>query len=364
MTEQSTALMIPLPVDMADLFSADDKVEKVIADVRAAIRSTVTDLTTRKGRDAIASLAAKVSKSKTYLDDEGKKLVEDQKRELAVIDKRRKKIRDELDLLRDEARKPLTDWEAAQAALKERDEAILASLSAHGFNGLEPSGEIVAKAGEIKTIALPEDYSLDRDAAEAARAATMQVLRNMFQTAKQREDEAAELAKLRAEAAEREAKEAEEKAIRDAEAKVLRERQEQADREAEASRLAAEQARLETEAAERREKEAVERAQREADERIAAAQREADERVRSAENAARIEREKVEADRLAREQAEADRLRQEAEEKARREADEQRRETVFDEIEAALIAMSGNATPHAIAEALVSGQIPHCTVNF
>ena len=64
-----------------------------------------------KGRDAIASQAYKVSKSKTAVDNHGKDLVAGIKAQAAVIDRDRKAWRDQCDALRDEIRKPLDEWE-------------------------------------------------------------------------------------------------------------------------------------------------------------------------------------------------------------------------------------------------------------
>jgi hypothetical protein len=96
-------------------------IDPLIERIEAEVRSHVADLTTKKGRDAIASLAFKVSKSKTALDTAGKALTETQKAEIKVVDDARKKIRDRFDALRDEARKPLTDWERLKRTKKPRN---------------------------------------------------------------------------------------------------------------------------------------------------------------------------------------------------------------------------------------------------
>ena len=49
-------------------------------------RSHVPDVTTKKGRDQIGSLAMKVSKSKTLIEKCGKELVADQKAQIKLID--------------------------------------------------------------------------------------------------------------------------------------------------------------------------------------------------------------------------------------------------------------------------------------
>jgi hypothetical protein len=78
---------------------------------------------TAKSRKAIASMAYKVSQSKTILDNAGKDLVSEAKAKIKKIDMARKYSRDFLDSLRDEVRKPLTDWEEAE---KEKEEKRIA----------------------------------------------------------------------------------------------------------------------------------------------------------------------------------------------------------------------------------------------
>ena len=66
------------------------------------------------GRARTASLAAKVAKFKTRLDSMGKGLTADWKAKSKVVDNSRKEMRDTLDLLKIEARQPLTEWESAE----------------------------------------------------------------------------------------------------------------------------------------------------------------------------------------------------------------------------------------------------------
>jgi len=56
------------------VFSADNGLDYYMAHIRSEIDSFVPDVTTKKGRDGIASIAFKVAKSKTYLDGLGKEL--------------------------------------------------------------------------------------------------------------------------------------------------------------------------------------------------------------------------------------------------------------------------------------------------
>ncbi|MEQ5796338.1 hypothetical protein LZ686_17050 [Paracoccus sp. NFXS7] len=323
-----TGLMLPAGTDLAALFKDGTGIDPLIARIEAEVRAHVPDTSTNKGREAIKSLAYKVSRSKTVLDDAGKALNEDARRQINLVDASRKNIRDRLDALRDEARAPLVAWEEAEAARQERNKRLLAQLTNHGMNGLEASADIIAKAAQIKGIVLPDGFGDDRDAAEAARAATMDALRNMFVAAQKREAEAAELEALRREAAER--------AAADEAARIERE-------QAEAARLAAERAeqdRMDAEA----------RAAREAEGRH---QRELAEAARREEQAAQRERDRIAAEKRAEEEAQR-----------RREENARIRNRIKREIAAALTALPQPLTPETVAEALVAGGIPNCSVRF
>lgn len=370
-----TALALPEPTTLATLFRAENGLDPIIAQIEAEVRAHVPDLTTKKGRDAIASLAFKVSRSKTALDEAGKTLNEDARKQIGIVDAARRQVRDRLDALRDEARKPLDQWEAAEAARVSRCKAVIASITGHGITGHEESSEILAKAQEIKAVEIGEDFGEFFEIATNARLAALDTLRGFYAGAKAREDQAEELARLRLEnerlekeRADREAAELAEREAREAAAKAEADRiaeEERAAREAEEA-TAREKARAEqverekAEAAERAAKEAEARAKAEAEavarasaEREAELQRQIEEANAREERAAQAER-----DRIADEQRAADEAR------AKREADAAHRAKIAADIAGALRTMAGRATPEAIADALIAGQIPHCTVRM
>jgi len=97
-------------------------IESILAQIAERARSEIPDASTHKGRAAIASLAHRVARSKTALDDAGKSLVAGWKQQAALVDAERKRARDFLDALKEEIRRPLTDWEQEQERI-EREEA-------------------------------------------------------------------------------------------------------------------------------------------------------------------------------------------------------------------------------------------------
>ncbi len=103
-----------------DVFKAGGT-ESIIKAIEIEVEKHVPDISDSKGRKAIASLASKVSKSKTFLDSMGKKLKAEYKIIIDPIDAERKTMRESLDTLRDKARKPLTEWETKQEELQEAE---------------------------------------------------------------------------------------------------------------------------------------------------------------------------------------------------------------------------------------------------
>lgn len=113
-------------------------VDAVIELIREQVIGHVPVLDTAAGRKAIASRAYKVAQSKVVIDNLGKELVADLKKECAKVDAERKRARDTLDALRDEVRRPLDEYEAEQARIeaerlaeeqRARDEAAAAEAA-------------------------------------------------------------------------------------------------------------------------------------------------------------------------------------------------------------------------------------------
>lgn len=67
--------------------------------VKREVEAHKPDLGTEKGRKAIASLAYKVTRTKTALDNAGKQLNEEARKQINAVDATRRKVREELDAL-------------------------------------------------------------------------------------------------------------------------------------------------------------------------------------------------------------------------------------------------------------------------
>ena len=363
---------------IAAVFTTPNGVDALLQRLREEAANEVPDLTTKKGRDRIASLAFKVSKAKVLVDDHGKELVAEEKKRLALIDADRKKWRDACDALRDEIRKPLDDYEAAEAARIQRHKAAIEALRDLASKGMgQPSAVISGLIAEAEAVQLGDQWQEYAAAAGKAKDETLAVLRMDMERAQKHEAEQAELARLREEAARREqedrerriAEEAAAKARAEAEAaaKAEREASERAEREAreaaERARIAAEQAearaKAEAEAAKLREQDA-ERRRIEAEERAAREAKEAGERAER-DRVAAVEAERRRAEDHARREREA----QEAEDK-RRAADIEHRRSINREVLADLMKNAGLSDDKAkeIMVAVNAGKIRHMRIAY
>lgn len=325
------------------------------------------DISTRKGREEIRSYAAKVRSEKAQIDKARLRMTEEWRNMVKQANEAGNEIRDQLDALAEEIRKPLTEWEEAEKKREAEVERILGLFrSARSVAMGEPSDQIRERGTIVHNIAIDPDLFGDRaDEAETEKKETVAHLFAALKAAEKAEADAAELERLKREAEEREERELAAREAAEAEARAAEEA-----RLAEERRLAAEQ--QERERVELAAKEAAERAQREAeaaaeaerqriqrehDEQLAAERRRAEE----AENAARIERERIE-------KAEAERVaaeRREAEEKAAREADEAHRQRVKSAAKKAIMSCGADEeTAQKIVLAIMAGEVPSVRLEF
>lgn len=317
------------------VFTNNDQLDPLIEAIEKEARSLVPDVTTKKGRDAIASMAHKVARSKTYIDNAGKDLVAELKALPKQIDESRRVVRERLDALKDEVRRPLTEWEAEQERIKAEEAMNEMHAEALEMN-IKFDQELAAKFEADHEMALLMDKDIDRE----------------------RADKAAEAERQRIAREEEIKRQAEEKAKREAEEKHRAEMEASARREAE-----------ERAAKERAERERIEAQQRAERDRIAAEQKaEADkqaaidaERRKAQEEADRIRREAEQ-----REQARLAEEKRKADEQARREADVKHRKAVGTEIVKALLANTSLTRDQAIEvlTAIKDGNIPHTGISY
>src|SRR5690606_11791300 len=88
--------------------------DEFYAHVQAEVDAFEPDLSTDKGRKAIASLAYKIARTKTAIDDAGKKLNEEARAKINAVDAERRAVREHFDALSAKVRQPLTEWEEGE----------------------------------------------------------------------------------------------------------------------------------------------------------------------------------------------------------------------------------------------------------
>lgn len=306
------------------VFTNNDQLDPLIEAIEKEARSLVPDVTTKKGRDAIASMAHKVARSKTYIDNAGKDLVAELKALPKQIDESRRVVRERLDALKDEVRRPLTEWEAEQERIKAEEAMLALHVEALAMNE-DFDRQLAARIESDHEMALLMNDALDREQADKAAEAERQRIAHEEEIKRMAAAAAAREVEQRAQ------RELEEAAHREA---VLKAQAEQAERD----RIAAEQK------AEADKQAAVEAERRKAQEEADRIRREAEQREQA---------------RLAEEKRKAD-------EQARREADVKHRKAVGTEIVKALLANTSLTRDQAIEvlTAVKDGRIPHTGISY
>jgi hypothetical protein len=341
-------LIIPEEITGIELYS-EGGMNKWLELIEKEARGLTADLSTDKGRKEIASMAHKVAKAKVRFDDLGKTLTDEHRKKVDAVNEERRSMRDRLDSLKEEVRKPLTEWENEEAEKKANIDKMIAYIKELSFVPLEDdSAKIEEKLDMVKKVKIDDSFGDQANIASIEKEKSIEKLEAQLDTVKKREADEAELERLRKEQAERDEKdrlEREEKERLAREEEIRKQEQERVELEA---KKREEKLKREKEEAEQREKEAKEKAARDA--------KEAEER---------IEREKAAA-------AQAERDRIAAEEKAEREAAEKREANkkhqakINNAVVSGLVQVSGikEAEAKAIVTAIAKGEIPHVSIQY
>lgn len=322
------------------VFTAENGLDPFLKKIREEIdlfclSNCELDLSKESNRKKIASMAHKVARSKTALDDAGMALSAQLKDMPRKVDAERRRMREILDKWKEEVREPLTAWEEAEEErifkINEKIQhfRVMQEWAANPYyHLLNKDYEYVSRINQIKDNLslvkgeiIDESYGEYIQEAEAQKNKAIVLLQDLLERRVAFEAEEAEKQRIEEEARIEAEKKAEaERVEREKQAEIERlEREKRIAEEAkrEAEEEAARKARLEKEAAERRELElrlAAEKAQREA--------LEAEERARKA---------AIEAEERVRREAE-EAARKQEEERLKREADEKHKNQVHAEI--------------------------------
>lgn len=332
------------------------KFNAYFAAVEAQARAVPVDLETSTGRDRIKSAAAQVARKKTAIDNAGKAATEEWRRLTGQVNAVRNVAKERFDALRDDIRRPVTEWENAEEARRAEADLIIENLrNAAIVRADETSDDIQARLDRVRGHNLNSDLFGPRiELVTDLRDDTVKALTDALERIKQAEADRAELARLRRESEEREERERQERAAAQA-------------REDEEKRKAADAARIEREREEaaQRAKDEAERAHKAEQDRIAQEKQAeidaANERARKAEADAAAERKKA-ADAEAARKAEADRL---AAEQAKRDADQEHRTNAKKAAKEAI--MSCGVSEEAARKVVmlsVANELPHMPFKF
>ncbi|EFH7513446.1 hypothetical protein VLJ75_001137 [Escherichia coli] len=323
MSEVTDLTVIEIKPEQAPVLYSAGGLNGFLEQIRELAKE-VPDVTTKKGRDRIGSLARMVGSSKTAIEKPGREYLKRLKEAVKPAEEELRVFTRECDAIRDAILKPRDEWEAEQERIKAEEAMNAMHAEALVMNeSIDLQRAIQFEADHEMALLMNKDFDRDREEQ-----------RRLAEQAQRERDE-----RLKQEAAEQ--------ARCDAEAKH------KAEIEAAARREAEEKARAEL--AERQRVEAEQRAARE-----------------KQEAEARAEREKaaaVEAERLKAKQAEDARLAEEkrlADEQAKREADVKHRKTVGTNIVNALTSQTSLTREQAIEvlTALKDDLIPCAKIHY
>lgn len=320
-------------------FSQAGGTDELFERIAEQARSFVPDISTKKGRDAIGSIAAKVSSSKKLAEKYALDLVAEKKAEVKAVDNDRIQFCKKMDALRDEILAPRDAWLKAEEDRKAKFEAAIENIknfAANNFLITANSTMIEEAITSLNDQVIDSSFEDYEEKAKIAKYEALETLRNALTETKALEAERVELERLRKEQLEREQRERDERIAKEAADKATRE--------------AEEKARLESERVEHEQREAAER-----EARLIAEKEEAELR---AQQAATVERQRIE-----REQAEKAESERQAE--AERMANVEHMRSINQEILNKLCAIGlDEGQAKAVITAIARNQIPNVSIKY
>lgn len=336
--EPTTDVVVQVNENPALAILNEEKFEAFYEKLKAEAAKVSGDVSTNKARDEVRSMAFKIAKTRTAIDKARLGLTEEWRTKTNQANAAGKAIKERLEALEDQVRKPLTDWEQAEKEREKKHADLLAAINKAEFVGIDDTAENVAdRLKWLNCLVLDADVHREKlGFVEAEIQGVIEKLTAQHQRLEREESERAELERLRQQEAARIAELEAERARAEAE-KAEQERLERLRQQAiEETKRAAEQARIDQERKHQAELEA---------ERAKVAKAEADrlaEEQRIAAEAARVERE-----RLAREQ------------------DREHRAKIMGAAKAALMELDiSEDKAREVVLAIAAGSIPAVSIRF
>lgn len=327
-------LIVLEKVNTEDLFTEKGK-DWILEEIKGKIKDFVPDISTPKGRKEIASLARRIATSKTTIDKLRLDTVSEWKEKAKKIDQGGKLIRDALDALKAEVRKPLTDFEEAEKNRISDHESRISEIVAMRNETIKniQQGETFLK--DLSGL-ISHDFQEFKSRAERECLETKTYINDNIIRLQEIERQKAELAEL----------------------KAKKEEQERIDRERRIAEEAELKARLEDENKARLEREALIAEQQAVSQAKIETERKAREK---AERELQVERKRIEAEKL----AEQKKIEAQKAEISRREADKEHRQKINNYI-ADMFVSHGITREQAssIIKEIVLNKINNISINY
>lgn len=192
--------------DLQAFFLDHEKLDALYGHVEKMARALVADPLTKEGASQIKSCARQIASVKKRIDDIGKDVVAELKKMPGQIDANRRNLRERLEALQDDIRRPVTE-------IENREDEIDRIKGIHLRLANASSEEIARELESVKKIPLTEEkWHESLEKAKAAVDGEAKALVLLMDTAMKRENEEAERRAAEAEKRAREAQEAARKA--------------------------------------------------------------------------------------------------------------------------------------------------------
>lgn len=199
-----------IPVEYADrekfFLNENNEIQTIINIVKTNYSSIVfegIDGKTEAGRKAIRILAAELNNKIKEIDSAGKEVVDLLKAKPKQIDANRKKIKNELGALYDEIRRPVVEYEAEQARIKEEEEARIKAQRIAEQEELARLRAEKEQRDREEIIAKEAAEKAKREADNRAREAELALQREREENARKERERLAEIQRAQEEEARR-----------------------------------------------------------------------------------------------------------------------------------------------------------------
>ncbi len=201
MTNDKNALVVAIDETKAIAYFKDsEKFDELLTNIEETCQNFVADVETKSGRADIKSMAYRVTRTRTTLDGWGKKLNEEKRAEIEAVDSVRRGMRERLEKLQDQVRKPLNEWEEQEGVRIARIKSRLQLINEHARVDFSASSAMISD--HLKELNDLNDWGEYDEFEEDALAKIEQGIKDQNEAltaAILREEQAQELAKVKAE---------------------------------------------------------------------------------------------------------------------------------------------------------------------